>query len=111
MSPGVGGEPNMSSGMPSESPSPGPVLAGLSFNDTVKGAASLTARVALYPSLLYNLARSQLQDNWHWFDKVTEVSRRTVEASFTLSGNQLLRMVTARTACFPLDLAEQHSRV
>ena len=73
VSPGVGRELNMSSGMPSESQSPGPVLAGLSFNDTVKGAASLTARVALYPSLLYNLARSQLQDNWHWFDKVTEV--------------------------------------
>jgi hypothetical protein len=63
------------SGMPSDSLSPGPVLAGLSFNDTVKGAASLTARVALYPSLLYNLARSQLQDNWHWFDKVTQVTK------------------------------------
>ena len=80
MSPGVGRELNMTSGMPSESQSPGPVLAGLNFNDTMKGAASLTARVALYPSLLYNLARSQLQDNWHWFDKVTEVRRCAVEA-------------------------------
>ena len=70
----------MTSGMPSESQSPGPVLAGLSFNDTMKGAASLTARVALYPSLLYNLARSQLQDNWHWFDKVTEVRRCNLDA-------------------------------
>ena len=74
-SPVLGREEAESSGMPSDSLSPGPVLAGLSFNDTVKGAASLTARVALYPSLLYNLARSQLQDNWHWFDKVTEVRR------------------------------------
>ena len=74
-SPALGREEDESSGMPSDSLSPGPVLAGLSFNDTVKGAASLTARVALYPSLLYNLARSQLQDNWHWFDKVTEVSK------------------------------------
>ena len=80
VSPGVGRELNMTSGMPSESQSPGPVLAGLSFNDTMKGAASLTARVALYPSLLYNLARSQLQDNWHWFDKVTEVRRCNLDA-------------------------------
>ena len=74
-SPAVGEEDEgQSPGMSSDSLSPGPVLAGLTFNDTVKGAASLTARVALYPSLLYNLARSQFQDNWHWFDKVTEVS-------------------------------------
>ena len=71
----------VSPGMLSDSLSPGPVLAGLTFNDTVKGAASLTARVALYPSLLYNLARSQFQDNWHWFDKVTEVS----DSAFGLS--------------------------
>ncbi len=81
-SPGVGEkDEGVSPGMLSDSSSPGPVLAGLTFNDTVKGAASLTARVALYPSLLYNLARSQFQDNWHWFDKVTEVS----DSAFGLS--------------------------
>ena len=86
-SPGVGREQNVSSGMPSDSQSPGPVLGGLSFNETVKGAASLTARVALYPSLLYNLARSQLQDNWHWFDKVTEVRRGSSCMSKSLARN------------------------
>jgi hypothetical protein len=40
---------------------------------TVKSAASLTARFALYPSLLYNMARNRLQDNWHWWDRITEV--------------------------------------
>ncbi|EIE18839.1 phosphatases II, partial [Coccomyxa subellipsoidea C-169] len=30
------------------------------------------ARFALYPSILYNLARNRLQDNWHWWDKITE---------------------------------------
>ena len=46
---------------------------GLTLTETVKGAASLTARFALYPSILYNLARNRLQDNWHWWDKITEV--------------------------------------
>lgn len=45
----------------------------MTLTDTVKGAASLTARFALYPSILYNLARNRLQDNWHWWDKITEV--------------------------------------
>ncbi|BDA48928.1 probable phosphatidylglycerophosphatase and protein-tyrosine phosphatase at N-terminal half [Coccomyxa sp. Obi] len=45
---------------------------GLTLTETVKGAASLTARFALYPSILYNLARNRLQDNWHWWDKITE---------------------------------------
>ena len=42
--------------------------------DFTKSAASLTARFALYPSLLYNMARNRLQDNWHWWDRITEVS-------------------------------------
>ena len=85
-SPAVGGDDEeVSPGMLSDSLSPGPVLSGLTFNDTVKGAASLTARVALYPSLLYNLARSQFQDNWHWFDKVTEVSDSVLGSSISFS--------------------------
>jgi len=54
---------------------------GMTLTDTVKGAASLTARFALYPSILYNLARNRLQDNWHWWDKITEVGPSAQEQS------------------------------
>jgi hypothetical protein len=54
----------------------------MTLTETVKGAASLTARFALYPSILYNLARNRLQDNWHWWDKITEV-RHTKGFNYT----------------------------
>lgn len=60
------------SAMPAEA-SPSPLLSSMTLTETVKGAASLTARFALYPSILYNLARNRLQDNWHWWDKITDV--------------------------------------
>ena len=37
-----------------------------------ESTASLSARVLFYPSLLWNLARNRLQDDWHWFDEITE---------------------------------------
>lgn len=35
--------------------------------------ASVAARAFFYPSLIYNVARERLQENWNWFDLVTEV--------------------------------------
>ena len=35
--------------------------------------ASVAARAFFYPSLMYNVARERLQDNWNWFDLVEEV--------------------------------------
>ncbi|KAK9862652.1 hypothetical protein WJX84_005244 [Apatococcus fuscideae] len=34
-------------------------------------AASAAARAFFYPSLLWNLARSRLQADWHWWDQIT----------------------------------------
>lgn len=36
--------------------------------------ASIAARAFFYPSLLFNIARERLQEDWHWCDLVTEVS-------------------------------------
>ncbi len=35
----------------------------------------MAARALFYPSLLYNVTRSSLQSDWHWFDEITEVTR------------------------------------
>lgn len=35
--------------------------------------ASMAARAFFYPSLLFNLARQRLQEDWHWCDMITEV--------------------------------------
>lgn len=37
--------------------------------------SSMAARALFYPSLLYNVTRSSLQSDWHWFDEITEVTR------------------------------------
>ncbi|KAK9857940.1 hypothetical protein WJX84_004160 [Apatococcus fuscideae] len=36
-----------------------------------EAAASAAARAFFYPSLLWNLARSRLQADWHWWDQIT----------------------------------------
>ena len=38
-----------------------------------EAAASVAARAFFYPSLAWNIARSKLQDTWHWWDEITEV--------------------------------------
>lgn len=35
---------------------------------------SMAARALFYPSLLINIARERLQEDWHWCDLITEVS-------------------------------------
>lgn len=37
-----------------------------------EAAASVAARAFFYPSLAWNIARSRLQDTWHWWDEITE---------------------------------------
>jgi hypothetical protein len=37
--------------------------------------ASMAARAFFYPSLLFNIARERLQEDWHWCDLITEVRR------------------------------------
>lgn len=37
--------------------------------------ASMAARAFFYPSLLFNIARERLQEDWHWCDLVAEVRR------------------------------------
>jgi hypothetical protein len=40
---------------------------------SAEALSSIAARALFYPSLLYNVTRSSLQENWHWFDEITEV--------------------------------------
>ena len=40
---------------------------------SAEALSSMAARALFYPSLLYNVTRSSLQENWHWFDEITEV--------------------------------------
>ncbi len=49
--------------------------------------ASIAARAFFYPSLLFNIARERLQEDWHWCDLVTEVGQR-------LHGTSLLSIVS-----------------
>ena len=37
-------------------------------------AASAAARAFFYPSVLWNIARNRLQNDWAWWNQITEVS-------------------------------------
>ena len=51
-----------------------PGVMGSAYTPT-EALSSMAARALFYPSLLYNVTRSSLQSDWHWFDEITEVTR------------------------------------
>jgi len=53
---------------------PSPGVMGSAYTPT-EALSSMAARALFYPSLLYNVTRSSLQSDWHWFDEITEVTR------------------------------------